>query len=190
VISKYKPNVMTGGGPHLDNNFECFTIGFHAEGGQRTMEHFNFKASESRSNVVVANAVMSKYKHSGDTKPVNVYQKPRELLNWMVGHFSRPKEWVMDLLSGSGTGLASCMAYGRHCVAIEVDARQAMVLKERVLQLVDKEDENLLDVVVLGETGSQPLLTLESQEERGESSRQAADRSSQGEGGSSQREEE
>jgi hypothetical protein len=83
----------------------------------------------------------------------------------MVGHFSRPKEWVMDLLSGSGTGLASCMAYGRHGVAIEVDAHQAMVLKERVLQLVDKEDENVLDAVVLGETGSQPLLTLGSQVE-------------------------
>jgi hypothetical protein len=60
-----------------------------------------------------------------------------------------------------------------------------MVLNERVLQLLDKEDKNLLGAVVLGETGSQPLLTLGSQEKRGESSRQAVDRSSQGDGGSS-----
>jgi DNA modification methylase len=123
VISRYKPNMITREGHRLDNNFECFTIGFFSLEGTRTMKHFNFKSNESRSNVVTANAVMTKYKHSGDMKPVNVYQKPKPLLNWMVGHFNRPKEWVLDLLASSGTKLVSCMANGRHCVAVEVDPR-------------------------------------------------------------------
>ena len=49
----------------------------------------------------------------------------------------------MDLFSSSGTGLASCMAYGRHCVAVELDARQANVLQERVIALETKEDPDL-----------------------------------------------
>jgi hypothetical protein len=81
VISKYKPNVIIGGGFCLDNNFKCFTIGFFSVDGMSIMEHFNFKSNESRSNVVTPNVVMTKYKHSRDMKPINVYQKSRPLLN-------------------------------------------------------------------------------------------------------------
>jgi hypothetical protein len=81
VISKYKPNVIIGGGLRLDNNFECFIIGFFLVEGTRIIEHFNFKSNESRSNVVTTKAVMTKYKHFGDIKLINVYQKPRPLLN-------------------------------------------------------------------------------------------------------------
>ena len=42
----------------------------------------------------------------------------------------------MDLCSGSGTGLASALALGRHCIAVEKDIRQSSVLKGRVLSLV------------------------------------------------------
>ena len=41
----------------------------------------------------------------------------------------------MDLCSGSGTGLVSALSLGRHCVAVECDARQSDVLKGRVLTL-------------------------------------------------------
>ena len=125
------------GGPRLNSNFECFTIGFHAADGGRSMDHFNFWANESRNNVVITPSVVAKLKHSGDNKVVNVYQKPRELLNWMVEHFSRPQEWVLDLCAGSGTGLVSSLALGRHCAAVEIDERQSDVLSGRVLTLDD-----------------------------------------------------
>ncbi|CAM6095870.1 unnamed protein product [Calypogeia fissa] len=38
---------------------------------------------------------------------------------------------------GSGTGLAAALALGRPCVAIELDARQSVVLRSRVLKLTD-----------------------------------------------------
>jgi DNA modification methylase len=96
------------------------------------MDQFNFLEKKSRNNIVDIDAVLQKFKYSGDKKLVNVYQKPRELLDWMVGHFSRPHDWVLDLCSGSGTGLASCMAYDRHCAAVKIDLRQARLLQERV----------------------------------------------------------
>jgi DNA modification methylase len=99
--------------------------------------------------------MLQKLKHSGDNKPVKVYQKPRELLDWMVGHFSRPHDWVLDLCSGSGTGLASCMAYDRHCAAVEIDLRQARVLQEQVLNLEEREDKNLRTTIQYGELRSQ-----------------------------------
>ncbi|CAM6107089.1 unnamed protein product [Calypogeia fissa] len=38
---------------------------------------------------------------------------------------------------GSGTRLAAALALGRPCVAIELDARQSVVLRSRVLKLID-----------------------------------------------------
>jgi hypothetical protein len=135
MFGRVKDNVKNAGGARLNNNFELFTIGFHSTEGTRSMDHFNFGPNEPRGNVVYASAVTAKLKHSGDDKTVNVYQKPRALLDWMVTHFSFPRDWVMDLCSGSGTGLASSLALGRHCVAVEADPRQCSVLKGRVLSL-------------------------------------------------------
>ena len=135
MCGRVKDNVKNGGGARLNSNFELFTIGFHNGGGARSMDHFNFRPDEPRSNVIHTGAITAKLKHSGDDKTVNVYQKPRALLDWMVGHFSFPWDWTLDLCSGSGTGLASCLALGRHCVAVEIDQRQCSVLKGRVLSL-------------------------------------------------------
>ena len=124
--------MKNAGGARLNNNFECFTIGFHLLDGGRVLNHFNFWTDESQNNVVRFRAVTSKLKHSGDSKTVNVYQKPRDLLNWMVNHFSLPGNWVLDLCASSGIGLVSALSLGRHCVAVEEDRRQSDVLKGRI----------------------------------------------------------
>jgi DNA modification methylase len=108
-------------GARLNNNLELFTIFYYLADATRKMDHFNFLDKESCNNVVDAHGVLQKLKHLGDNKHVNVYQKPRKLLDWMVGHFSRPHDWVLDLCSGSSTSLAACMAYGRHCASLEID---------------------------------------------------------------------
>jgi hypothetical protein len=91
-FSRIKLNVKNEGGARLNSNYELFTIFYHLANSKRKMDQFNFFEKKSRNNVVDADAVLQKLKHSGDNKPVNVYQKPRELLDWMVGHFSRPHE--------------------------------------------------------------------------------------------------
>jgi hypothetical protein len=136
--------VKNVGGARLTSNWEMFTVRFHNLAGPRTIDNFNFRKEEEHRNYVEFNAILTgKIKHSGDLFPVNVYQKPRGLLDYMVGHYSWLNEWMLDLFSGSGTWLASCMAYGQHCVDVELDGRQANVLKERVIALETKEDPDL-----------------------------------------------
>ncbi|CAM6104491.1 unnamed protein product [Calypogeia fissa] len=79
--------------------------------------------------------VTTKLKHHGDNKVVNIYQKPKRLLDWMVNHFSHVGDWVLDLCSGSG--LVVALALRRPCVAIDLDAGQSAVLRSRVLKLTD-----------------------------------------------------
>jgi hypothetical protein len=33
---------------------------------------------------------------------VNIYQKPQELINYLIDKFSNEGDWVLDLFSGSG----------------------------------------------------------------------------------------
>jgi DNA modification methylase len=141
--SRTKLNIKNERGARLNSNYELFTIFYHLADSTRKMDQLNFLDKKSRNNVVDADAVLQKFKHSGDNKPMNVYQKPRKLLDSMVGHFSKPLKWVLDLCSGSRTGLASCMAYGRHYASVEIDLRQAIVLQERVLNLEEREDRNI-----------------------------------------------
>jgi DNA modification methylase len=127
------------------------------------MDQFNFHEKESCNNAVDANVMLQKLKHSGDNKLINVYQKPKELLDWIVGHYSRPHDLVLDLCSESGVGLAACIAYGRHCAAVEIGLRQARVLQERVLNLEEREDKNLRTTIQYGEL--RPQETMKEPEE-------------------------
>ena len=76
-FSRTKQNVKNEGRARLNNNFELFTIFYHSADGTRKMDQFNFLETESRNNVVDADSVLQKLKHSDDNKPVNIYQKPR-----------------------------------------------------------------------------------------------------------------
>lgn len=121
----------------LNKNFEVFTIGFHFNGGSRLSNHFvGFENSRwNQGNVICAEPVVSKIKHSGDNKIVNLQQKPRCVMNWILEHFSFEKDWVLDLCTGSGTMLCSALALARNCVAVDNDVRQMSVLGGRILSL-------------------------------------------------------
>jgi hypothetical protein len=155
MFCRIKINVKNEREARLNNNFELFTIGFNSSDATRTMEQYNFLPTESCKNIVEANVVLQKFKHLGDEKVINIYQKPRELLDWMVGHFSKPKEWVLDLCSGSGIGLATCMAYGKYCASVKIDLTQSRVVQERVLNLENKEDKTVRTTSFYGELSSQ-----------------------------------
>ncbi len=133
----YKKNCFNSGGPRLNFQYEPWTIGLGGKDDNqvRSMEHFVFGPKEGRSNVVDALTVTHKKKSVLDGKPINVYQKPRKLLNWFVEHFSQKGDWVLDLFAGSGTGTLSALAYGRHCVAVEIDQRQVDSIVPRILVL-------------------------------------------------------
>jgi hypothetical protein len=89
------------------------------------MENFNIQTVEKRMNMVECNVdiLTSKLKHSGDGLLVNLYQKTKGLLDWMVGYFSWLRQWVLDLFFGFGARLASCMAYIWHYVVMEIEIK-------------------------------------------------------------------
>jgi hypothetical protein len=73
ICSRTKPNVKNEAGTRLNSNFKLFTIFFHSADSTSKMDQYNFRKKESCNNVVDADDVLQKLKHSRDTKPVNFY---------------------------------------------------------------------------------------------------------------------
>ena len=131
-----KKNCFNTGGARLQSQWEPFTVGFGtSDGTGRSMMHYCFQPKENRSNVVERLTINAKTKSSLDDEVINEYQKPRKLLNWMVRHFSRKGDWVLDLCSGSGTGMLSALSFGRNVVGVEMDKRQAETIPSLILGL-------------------------------------------------------
>lgn len=68
--------------------FELFTIGFHGSESKRSMDYFNYDQNKSKINVVRFHGMMHKIRRHGDSKIVNVYQKPKKVLDYMISQFS------------------------------------------------------------------------------------------------------
>jgi len=70
----------------------------------RKDEFFNFTPKESRKNYFT----FPPTPHSemlfrvGTREALNPCQKPLDLMKYLVEHFSRPGEWVLDLCAGTG----------------------------------------------------------------------------------------
>jgi hypothetical protein len=67
----------------------------------RSMEHYNYAKTEARPNLLKFQAVRKFAKYATGHK-VNPAQKPIDLLRYIVHHFSRESEWVLDICSGTG----------------------------------------------------------------------------------------
>jgi hypothetical protein len=80
-FSRTKLNVKNEGRARLNSNYELFAIFYYLADSTRKMDQLNFLEKKSCNNVVDADAVLQKLKHSRDNKSMNVYQKPRELLD-------------------------------------------------------------------------------------------------------------
>ncbi|XP_038062583.1 uncharacterized protein LOC119733073 [Patiria miniata] len=68
--------------------------------------------------------------------PVNVHQKPLQLLQDIVDAMSPKQGWVLDACSGTGTGIVACLLGGRNCVAVELEESQAAHVTRRLTSLV------------------------------------------------------
>lgn len=71
-------------------------------------------------------------------------EKPLDLLLNMVSWWSDPDEVVVDLCAGAGTTALACALLGRHCVAIEKDARWAPLARRRLaMEWLDRDVERV-----------------------------------------------
>ena len=60
----------------------------------------------------------------GTTLPINLTQKPAELLRRLIVHHTPPGGLVLDLCAGSHSLMLVCMQEGRHCYSFESDEAQ------------------------------------------------------------------
>jgi len=67
----------------------------------RSMEHYNYEKAEPRPNLIKFQAV-SKFAKYANGHRVNPAQKPLDLLRYIIHHFSKESEWVLDICSGTG----------------------------------------------------------------------------------------
>ena len=68
----------------------------------------------------------------GGTSNEHPTQKPRRLMNELVGLFTQPDQTVCDPFMGSGTTGVSCMALGRPFVGIEIEPKYFELACERI----------------------------------------------------------
>lgn len=134
----------------------------------RRDQFFNFQPQESRQNFILAKPAPYKgivYK-MGTNEPINPCQKPlMQLMDYLITHFSRPGNWVLDLCAGTGTicptflllltwilsaffflsisGSTSISALdnGRSCIAVEINKSFCESILSRILAHLNQDDE-------------------------------------------------
>jgi hypothetical protein len=83
---------------------EHCVLGFFnpATDGKRDAGHLNYLQGERRTNVMTYPHCSMKVKISGGELPVNACQKPVYMLKYLVDHYTKPGDWILDLFSGVG----------------------------------------------------------------------------------------
>lgn len=84
---------------------EYFIIIYINKQKKRMMEHYYFKKTESRRtwvtySIPTGSEVVKRNKDSGVW--LNPCQKPLALMDWIITHFSKKGDWVLDLCAGTG----------------------------------------------------------------------------------------
>ena len=89
----------------LVSNFEQMIVAYVCAEPNKMPDHlFNYKATESRSNVFEFDIPhYSEWVYGEEKKLVNPCQKPVPLLRHLIRHFSKSGSWIIDLCAGTGT---------------------------------------------------------------------------------------
>lgn len=89
----------------MQNSHEHIILGYINSNKKRHMDHFNFDNNDSRLTVVKFRVPAGDElirKSSTSKILLNPCQKPLSLMKWIVRHFSKPKDYVLDLCAGTG----------------------------------------------------------------------------------------
>jgi len=67
---------------------------------------------------------------------VHPTQKPVALVRWLVGHFSKPGDLILDPYMGSGPVARACLDLGRRYIGIELEEKYCEIAVRRLQQAV------------------------------------------------------
>jgi len=67
---------------------------------------------------------------------VHPTQKPVALVRWLVGHFSKPGDLILDPYMGSGPVARACLDLGRRYIGIELSEAYVQIAVKRLQQAV------------------------------------------------------
>ena len=72
---------------------------------------------------------------------VHPTQKPVELMEWIITHYSNPSDTILDPFMGSGTTGVACINLNRNFVGIELDDEYFEIAKQRINEARNKPEQ-------------------------------------------------
>jgi hypothetical protein len=120
-------------GPRLSSVVEVILLVYMraacSEGASngRSMLHYNYEANEARGNCLQFPAVRVFARNTAGHK-VNAAQKPIDLLRFIVKHWSRTGDWVMDICSGTGIRQDNIFTINQFTLLVNQVQRRTRVL--------------------------------------------------------------
>jgi site-specific DNA-methyltransferase (adenine-specific) len=69
-----------------------------------------------------------------DQRRVHPTQKPVAVMAWIIEHYTKPGNTVLDPFMGSGTTGVACVQTGRNFIGIEIDPGYFEIAKRRIEQ--------------------------------------------------------
>lgn len=67
--------------------------------------------------------------------------KPIDLMSWLINHYSKEEQIVLDLFLGSGSTLIACEQTNRICYGMEISPAYIDVCRKRYAKFIGKENE-------------------------------------------------
>ena len=61
-------------------------------------------------------------------------QKPAQLMNWLINHYSNVDDTILDPFMGSGTTGVACQELGRNFIGIEINEKYFKIAERRINQ--------------------------------------------------------
>ena len=155
-------------GPMLTSCAEFAVVGMFTIGKETRRDILiHFERGENHDNIQTFPAVR-KFFQNVENEPVNKYQKPAQLCQWFIRHYSTPGSLCLDLMAGSGSFSVACAYNGRHSIAFEMDREQEKLLVERMHRAVEQPGEHHPDIGVKRAVDYKPVLSSFGKNIRGE----------------------
>jgi hypothetical protein len=129
-----KQGAQSAPGNRYVSAVENLLLGFYnaTKPNSRLDGHFYFEHNEQRLNYLSFPSCNKPLHFCGQR--VNKCEKPEQLMSYIIKHHSKTQDTILDLMSGSGSGIDAALKLGRNCCAIEKDEQQVKAIQARIAE--------------------------------------------------------
>lgn len=118
----------------LASSVKTFHVGHFSISGKKLTKHYHFKESEKQDNFITV------------TSDQGSESLPESGFAWLIHHFSRPNDFVIEIDSKVGKGFCSALKEGRNAFLVNSDTENADSLRHMVGEALTPD---ILDWVIL-----------------------------------------